>query len=116
MGSPGAFGERINPASPYPHTARTDPGSATGQGRNAITTSTSLHRPRRQHRGGPAPDRFSDRVPPTGGCTHAPSSVSPVHFAEPEHTRAVPEQHHPIADHSDAGMRRLRTPFETDPA
>ncbi len=48
--------------------------------------------------------------------TRRPSAVSPVQFVEPEHTYAIPEQQNAAADHSDAGMRRLRTPFDHDPA
>jgi hypothetical protein len=56
-------------------------------------------------------------MPGTGRRSqHAPDSVIPVQFVEPEHTRILPEQHHPIADHSDAAMRRLRTPFDLNPA
>lgn len=67
-----------------------------------MSTSTPVRPTRRQHRGNPVTDQ---RPRP-----------APAQFVEPAHTRALPEQHHPIADHSDTAMRRLRTPFEPDPA
>ncbi len=41
----------------------------------------------------------------------APSTVTPVQFIPPEQARE-PEQHSTTADHSDATMRTLRTPFD----
>ncbi|WP_114453499.1 hypothetical protein [Halopolyspora algeriensis] len=101
---------RADQPSPAP-TRRT--GSSTGAGRNLITTSTPLRHPRSST---PATDReprkhVARRASTADGHTHAAGTVSPVQFIEPEHARDLPEQHHPVADRSDAGMRRLRTPF-----
>jgi hypothetical protein len=69
-----------------------------------MSTATSV-RPVRRHSGRPAANRSSR------------SAVSPAQFLEPPHARAhADEPAQLIADHSEAGMRRLRTPFEPDPA
>ena len=81
-----------------------------------MSTSTPVRPARRQHRGNPVTGRHSHQAPGQYAHTRAPSTVSPAQFVEPPHTRALPEQHHPIADHSDTAMRRLRTPFEPGPA
>lgn len=83
-----------------------------------ITTSTPLRPRGSQRRSTSVTDRFprpSDHVARRAPDAHGASTVSPVQFIEPEHSRATPEQYHPIADHSDVGMRRLRTPFDLDP-
>ncbi|GAB3554482.1 hypothetical protein J2S53_003764 [Actinopolyspora lacussalsi] len=54
-------------------------------------------------------------MPSSRGRVPIPETVSTVQFIEPAHTRELPEQYSPVADHSDAAMRGLRTPFDTDP-
>lgn len=41
----------------------------------------------------------------------APNEIAPIQFVEPEPAHA--QEHQPHADHSEAGMRELRTPFNT---
>jgi hypothetical protein len=81
-----------------------------------MTTSTSARPAPRQHRDRPGTARRSRQASAPCGHTRAPSTVSPVQFVAPEHAQTVPEPHQPIADHSEAGMRRLRTPFDLDSA
>jgi|GEM_PF-6263702 len=84
------------------------------QGRNTITTARQSRS--RQHNGnGPPTGESSPATSVADGWSHESSTVTPVEFTEPEHTRVAAEQHPPSGDHSDSGIRELRTPFDPHP-
>ncbi|GAB3290716.1 hypothetical protein GCM10027563_28450 [Parasphingorhabdus pacifica] len=58
-----------------------------------------------------ATGRNSRRTPTPREHTEATDTVTPVQFVQPEHVRE-PEHLSPTADHSEARMRDLRTPFD----